>query len=394
MPTVFIVIQQNDNPGRNPGTRDNLLLNVPIVLSNLNDNGILTWFWHFTDLPSGSNATLSAPTTPISGFTPDVPGTYLIRLTVGYPGGSQYSQVGAAIETLNLHYRIPAATEDDEFDSVRGWSQAVNEALQVLDDGYGNLLNGVTSAGSALPPLANVEGAVLRETEPGAATHFQRLSYDDIDPPFAITSFSGPGSVEFGTVINNPHFTASYNAAIASATINDGPLAIAIALPATSFAYGSGGLPAKTYQAVAVNSTQSWTLSATKSPSGPVKTAVRSINMGETRIYYGTASVPGIYDQGFIKSLGTNYLASNFAGTYVFAAPGAPSNRIYLCWPAAFGNPSSILGPAPFPFLMHKANNVPVPFTNNVGSGFAIPGGYDIWESNNDITSAFTIVVS
>lgn len=394
MPTVFIVIQQSDNPGKNPGTRDNLLLNVPIVLSNLNDNGISTWFWHFTDLPSGSNAILATPTTPISGFTPDVPGTYLIRLTVGYTGGSQYAQVGAGIETLNLHYRIPAATEDGEFDATRGWSQAVNEALQILDDGYGDLLAGVSTVGSALPPLAGVEGSVLRESEPGAVTHFQRLSYDDIDPPFAITSFNGPGSVEFGTIINNPSFTASYSSTLASATINDGPLALPIILPATSFAYGSGGLPAKLYQASSVNGTQSWTLTATKAPSGPVKTTVKSINMGQTRIYYGTSSIPGIYDQGFIKSLSSNYLASNFAGTYVFGAPGAPFNRIYLCWPTAFGNPSNILGPAPFPFLMHKANLVPVPFVNNVSPGFAIPGGYDIWESNNDISSAFTLVVS
>lgn len=134
---IFIVIQQNDNGSRNPGSRDDLVLGTPVVLSNQNNAGITSWVWQLIDKPAGSTAVLSTPTASTSGFTPDVDGTYLVKLSVNNGLLSAASATaGAAIKTTNLHYRIPAAQEEEEFDLTRGWAGAVNDALQKLDDGY------------------------------------------------------------------------------------------------------------------------------------------------------------------------------------------------------------------------------------------------------------------
>jgi uncharacterized Zn-binding protein involved in type VI secretion len=46
------------------------------------DSDSLTFLWSFITFPSGSTATLSAPTSPISSFTVDLPGKYEVQLLV------------------------------------------------------------------------------------------------------------------------------------------------------------------------------------------------------------------------------------------------------------------------------------------------------------------------
>lgn len=136
MATSNIVIRQSDN-NATPGSRDDLVLGTTVTLLNANDTGVTTWFWQFLDIPNGSSVVLLTPTQAIATFTPDVVGTYLIRLTVN---GSIYSSVGAAVKTAKLHFRIPAVKEEGEFDQFRGWGTAVNAALKAIDDGYGQEL--------------------------------------------------------------------------------------------------------------------------------------------------------------------------------------------------------------------------------------------------------------
>jgi hypothetical protein len=137
MSIASIVFSQNDT-NQSPGSRDDLVLGVPVILSNQNNTGVASWLWQFIDKPQGSLAALSSSIIPSPLFIPDVEGTYLIKLIVN--NGAATDQQGAAVKTLNLKYRIPAATEEGEFDHTRGWAPAVNNVLKLIDDGYGNLL--------------------------------------------------------------------------------------------------------------------------------------------------------------------------------------------------------------------------------------------------------------
>jgi hypothetical protein len=243
------------------------------------------------------------------------------------------------------------------------------------------------------PGASATAGSVIVSN--GVTFEQRQLTTDDLAPPFNITSFiGGTGNAELGTIVPNPAFTAAYTAPLASATLNDGLGALPITLPATSFAYDGGvsGLPVRSYQRLTVNGGVTWTLTATKLGGTPIKTANVSANLGLTRRYFDIVNVPGAYNSIFIKGLGNNNLTTGFSGTYVFPL-GTPTTKIYLCWPTAFGNPSSILGPAPFAFPMVKVATG-VLLVNDVAPGYSIPGGYDVWESVNFITSAFTLVVS
>jgi len=163
-PTAYIVIQQGlfqTTPGF---STDQLVRNTPVVLHNANDNGVVSWLWQLMDVPQGSNAMLLTPMQAISGFTPDVPGTYLIRLTVN---GTTYNQVGGAVATAGLHYRIPAITESLEFDypnvnpgTQKGWGPAVNKTLKVIDDGYVGLVAALATTVVQLSPSVQQNGFI------------------------------------------------------------------------------------------------------------------------------------------------------------------------------------------------------------------------------------------
>src|SRR5579872_755447 len=125
---------------------------------------------------------------------------------------------------------------------------------------------------AAPPPVDGPQSAgTLRTLGTG---HQQAMpgdtTLDQIPSGYSITSFAGPSSpVEVGASIVNPSFTATYVRPAASSTINDGSGAVAITLPATSFAYNAGGLPAETYTSSTINHVQTWTLTAYENPSYP-----------------------------------------------------------------------------------------------------------------------------
>lgn len=146
MANALIVIAQND-ANQVPGSRDDLILNTPVQLSNQDNTGVVSYLWQIIDQPSGSTAVLSSSLSPAPTFTPDIEGTYLIRLIVN--AGISTDQQGAAVKTINLHYRIPAASEQGEFDSIRGWAGAADDAFNKLDDGYGNLLTLIEEGGGS-----------------------------------------------------------------------------------------------------------------------------------------------------------------------------------------------------------------------------------------------------
>lgn len=128
-----VVLRQGD-ANTTPGSRDDLVVGTPVTVLNSNNTGVTSWLWSLTEVPLGSTATIASPTSSITTFTPDVLGTYLVKLIIN--GGIAQNQVGAAIKTTKLHFRLPAATETKEFNSTYGWALAINSALKTIDDGY------------------------------------------------------------------------------------------------------------------------------------------------------------------------------------------------------------------------------------------------------------------
>jgi hypothetical protein len=77
----------NNPPIADPGANQQVILNFGSVTldgsgSSDPDNDLLTYLWEFLQLPTGSSAVLSNTDTEITGFTPDVVGTYRVQLTV------------------------------------------------------------------------------------------------------------------------------------------------------------------------------------------------------------------------------------------------------------------------------------------------------------------------
>jgi len=106
-----------------------------ITLSNFDNTGVLGWAWTIIYRPIGSGAVLSSATSPTPTFTPDVRGTYLVRLFT-------YTDVGRTIldnadeqcYAIRLSgvfdWRIPAAQEKAQFDADAGWALAVEDLIR------------------------------------------------------------------------------------------------------------------------------------------------------------------------------------------------------------------------------------------------------------------------
>jgi hypothetical protein len=138
---------------------------LPInVLVQLNDSGGgAVWLWELLDIPLGSTAALSNPALQNPTFTPDVEGTYLIKLT---EDATTTDQKIAAVRQLKTRERIPAAGETTENNAADGWSktQGANDWLRLVDNLRAD--PGVYVAETAVGGLA--AGDVLKVT--GIAT--------------------------------------------------------------------------------------------------------------------------------------------------------------------------------------------------------------------------------
>lgn len=242
--------------------------------------------------------------------------------------------------------------------------------------------------GGSLPPLTGQQFAVLME-DPVGVVSWRRLTQDMLLPGFTATltpSFSL--TREVGSTLVQPAFTASYNRPAASATLNDGTGAIPLTLPATAFAYdGSDTLPVTNYTKSVVGQTVTWTLSAFET-GGPAKTSSVTATW-RPLVFFDVAVPPGVFDEAFIESLTGTALAAGFARTIAFGA-GSGTKKLYYAFPSSFGTPSAFID---------QSTSFPVPFTKvasgvSVTNAFGVTLGYDVWESDNFLVAAVTIVVS
>ena len=247
------------------------------------------------------------------------------------------------------------------------------------------------SSPGLVPHLAGVASAVPVDDGAGGIA-FRQLTLDDLAAAFSITSFS-PGFTtgrELGNTLTHPSFTAAYNAALASATLNDGSGALTITAGqenAFAFDAGASGLPARTYTGTTINQNVTFTLTATKVGGSPVKTASISANIGQGHGWYGVHAVPGSYDETFIKSLSSQVSnTTGFGRTLSYSAGGG--FKLYYVYPTAYGSPSSIKDQNGFIFPM-TAVATGVALTNSFSA--SIPGGMTVLESDNFITATFTL---
>lgn len=103
------------------GSDDDLPINVLVQLSNADVGGETSYSWTIADKPPGSIAALSNPLIENPTFTPDVEGSYLLRLVVN--GSASYTDTAiAAVRSLKTRERVPAAGETDEVDTADGWA--------------------------------------------------------------------------------------------------------------------------------------------------------------------------------------------------------------------------------------------------------------------------------
>ncbi len=117
------------------GSDIDLPINTVVNLNNNNVGDETSWAWTLLDIPAGSTASLTGAATTNPTFTPDVEGTYLIRLIVdaGLPTEAT-DKVVAAVLQIKSGNRIPAATETTEASSSRGWAVTTNALLRMMDD--------------------------------------------------------------------------------------------------------------------------------------------------------------------------------------------------------------------------------------------------------------------
>jgi hypothetical protein len=130
------------------GSDTDLPINTLVQCDNTNSGGETSYLWEFISAPPGNTAAFSAPATQNPTFTPDVEGTYLLKLTVN---GTLTNQVVAAVRQLKTRLRIPAPGETTESDTATGWGDnAAGEALVRVDTMRADPGLFVAQAGGAL----------------------------------------------------------------------------------------------------------------------------------------------------------------------------------------------------------------------------------------------------
>ena len=173
-----------------PSVARNDLWEGRVITCRSTESGPTSWFWELLDVPPGSAAALATPTTANATFTPDVPGSYRVRLTVngGGPGNVQVLIAGVRYNSsgvlVNRGWQSPAfgevAGDDNTAGNVRGYAPKFEYILADLltfisgggSGGPGNATF-LTADGTGTTPAnyqAIVAGAGI-STTPNAGAH-------------------------------------------------------------------------------------------------------------------------------------------------------------------------------------------------------------------------------
>lgn len=271
--------------------------------------------------------------------------------------------------------------------ALRGWginNTAPNAGEALVFDGSEYVPTAVGGGGGDATSIRGNPVAAGAVTTPGAVyasngSNFvgRRLTLDDIDPAFNITSFSGGNqTVEVGDTISSPvNFTAAYTSTPTSAQIQDdqGNPALPLVSPFTSGSY------AHSYAFTANNQAKTWTLTAI---GATTKTATNTA-VGRPRVFYGNA-VPAVYNEAFIEGLASSALAANRNRSIAYNATGA--QKAYYAIPSSYGTPTFTVNGFPAAFSLVA--------TVSVTNAFGFTQNYDLWASDLAGLGSFTAVVT
>ena len=139
MPLVQITINQAGLPAGVPGvSREDIVTGVPVILTNNNNTGAIKFRWGFLSVPVesitgttpfSSGSVLNGATTNTAEFIPDIPGTYIIQLTIN---DRMVGTIGVGIRQGALGVRMPGINERTEF-GPNGWGVAMNALISRID---------------------------------------------------------------------------------------------------------------------------------------------------------------------------------------------------------------------------------------------------------------------
>lgn len=179
---------------------------TPIVLSNQDDTGVLGWQWTLLDKPPLSIATVSTPNAATSSITPDVPGTYLIRLEtftdVPRTILDDTDEQAAGVRYVGfLTWRLPAAGEIAQF-NIRGWTGEINDILDEtrtqLQNSQGDVEGPGSSTDNRIVRWDGVTGTLIQDSNIGITDNGDLTDVETItllEQPSAPTPLSDSGII-------------------------------------------------------------------------------------------------------------------------------------------------------------------------------------------------------
>lgn len=140
MSAVIVIDDGTNPPVQGSVDLDNAFIGVSIGLSNADDTDVAAWRWELLDKPRGSSAILSSTTGSTSTVTPDIPGSYLVKLTTYADAAAE--QIDAVdVELVGVRFErpfawlVPAAGQTLQLDASRGWADQVEELIRGLREG-------------------------------------------------------------------------------------------------------------------------------------------------------------------------------------------------------------------------------------------------------------------
>ena len=234
-------------------------------------------------------------------------------------------------------------------------------------------------AGSSLPPLAGVQGAVLVE-DPVGTLVFRRLTTADLDAAFGISGFSASSSlVEVSDTAATPSFTASYVRAPDTASLTDSEGTPAKDVSGTPNSFSSNG----TFQKTALNASVTFTLAATETATGGSDSDNTSITWAP-RNYWGVG-LDGLATEADIEGLGNSALDTNRNRTFTVTA--AAGEHLYYSYPNSFGAANFSVGGFPGGFVL-------VSSSISVTNAFGFTTDYRLYKSVAAGLGSTTVTVS
>jgi hypothetical protein len=171
--TAAIVIDDSINPPVTGSVDlDASFLAKVFTVSNFNNSNVLAHRWTLVDKPIGSSASLATPTAPTSTITPDIPGSYLIRLETFLDVGATDAddadeQIIGIRFVAPFDWLVPAAGETSQQDATRGWAEAREEAIRAVRQ---NLMSEPSAVVTAGPVTATQGELVLYDPSGGTFT--------------------------------------------------------------------------------------------------------------------------------------------------------------------------------------------------------------------------------